>query len=86
MPHFDALNAAKDQATSLPPIQTGESPFKTTVTSTQPLAEQEALLQLAAEILQDPLAMQYLCDRVYTLMQQDLQRQRERSRGYGRQY
>jgi len=67
------------------PPGTGALPIKTTtLTSLQFPDEQEALLQLASEILQDPLAMQHLCDRVYTLMQQDLQRQQERHRGYGR--
>lgn len=43
-----------------------------------------ALTQLAAKILQDPLAMRRLSDRVFQLLQEDLQLQRERNRGYGR--
>lgn len=65
----------------------GASPLKTaasvSVQSHQSAEDQQALLQLAADILQDPLAVQALCDRIYTLLQQDLQHQRERSRGYG---
>lgn len=48
--------------------------------------ERQAILELAADMLHDPLAMQMLCDRVYQLMQEDLHTQRERSRGYGRRY
>lgn len=44
------------------------------------------LSQLAAQVLQDPLAMRQLGDRVVELMQQDLRLQRERSRGYGRRW
>lgn len=44
------------------------------------------LSQLAAQLLQDPLAMQQLSDRVVELLQQDLRRQRERSREYGRRW
>jgi len=43
-----------------------------------------ALTQLAAKILQDPLAMRRLSDRVFQLLQEDLQLQQERNRGYGR--
>lgn len=38
------------------------------------------LNRLADEISEDPVALSHLCDRVYALMQQDLQRQRERTR------
>lgn len=49
--------------------------------------EELALLsQLAAQLLADPLALQQLSDRVVELMQQDLNRQRERDRGYGRRW
>lgn len=43
-----------------------------------------ALTQLAAKILQDPLAMRRLSDRVFQLLQEDLQLQKERNQGYGR--
>jgi hypothetical protein len=42
------------------------------------------LSQLAAQLLQDPLAVQQLGDRVVELLQRDLGLQRERSHGYGR--
>lgn len=39
--------------------------------------------KLAGQVLQDPLRMRLLSDRVYELMLQDLRRQQERSRNYG---
>lgn len=53
---------------------------------TLPSDELEMLYQLAAELLEDPLAVQRLSDRVLELMQQDLTLQRERDRGYGRRW
>jgi hypothetical protein len=35
------------------------------------------------QILHDPLLLQQLGDRVYELLQEDLRKQSERSRGYG---
>lgn len=43
-----------------------------------------ALTQLAAKVLEDPLLLRQLGDRVYELMRLDLEQQRERSRNYGR--
>lgn len=40
------------------------------------------LAQLAEEILENPLRQRQLCDRVYQLMQEDLYRQRDRTRNY----
>lgn len=48
--------------------------------------ERQAARQLAAQILQDPLAQSKLCDRIYELMQHDLQYQRERQQNYGGRY
>jgi hypothetical protein len=48
-------------------------------------ADQTRLSQVAAKVLQDPLLMMKLCDRVYQLMGEDLRYQRERSRNYGGQ-
>lgn len=39
--------------------------------------------KLAGQVLQDPLRMRLLSDRVYELILQDLRRQQERSRNYG---
>lgn len=52
-----------------------------------PHAEDLAMLsQLAAQLLQDPLALQQLSDRVVELLERDLLLQRERSQGYGRRW
>jgi len=52
-----------------------------------PQPEDLAMLsQLAAQLLQDPLAVKQLSDRVMELLQRDLKLQRERSHGYGRRW
>ncbi|XHX78666.1 MAG: hypothetical protein RBJ76_01670 [Stenomitos frigidus ULC029] len=52
-----------------------------------PHAEDLAMLsQLAAQLLQDPLAVKQLSDRVVELLQHDLRLQRERNHGYGRRW
>ena len=52
-----------------------------------PHAEELAMLsQLAAQLLQDPLAVKQLSDRVVELLQNDLRLQRERNHGYGRRW
>jgi hypothetical protein len=38
------------------------------------------------QILHDPILLQQLGDRVYELLQEDLHRQSERSRGYRRRF
>ncbi|UJB69422.1 hypothetical protein HRE53_24250 [Acaryochloris sp. 'Moss Beach'] len=47
------------------------------------LSDRDRVCRLAAQILQDPLAQSRLCDRIYELMQNDLQNQRERNYGGG---
>lgn len=46
--------------------------------------DRDILLQLAAQLLSDPLSVQRLSDRVVELLQQDLRLQHERNFGYGR--
>ena len=41
-----------------------------------------ALEKTASQVLQDPLLLRKLCDRVYELMLEDLRYQGERSRNY----
>lgn len=48
--------------------------------------EWRKLNKIAAEIRKDPLKMQKLADRVYKLMQQELQLSSERSRGFKHPY
>jgi hypothetical protein len=45
-----------------------------------------AIAELATQILTNPLQLQQLGDRVYALLQQDLQILQERHRGYGRRF
>ncbi|MGA9377468.1 MAG: hypothetical protein WBV73_01600 [Phormidium sp.] len=47
---------------------------------------QATMSQLAKQVLEDPLLLRQLSDRIYELMQTDLRLQRERSRNYGRRY
>jgi hypothetical protein len=49
-------------------------------------SQPEALAQLAAQVLSDPIAVQRLSDRVIQLLQHDLMLQRERNRGAGRRW
>jgi hypothetical protein len=42
------------------------------------------LAQVSAQLLEDPIAVYQLSDRVFELLQQDLFLQRERGYGYGR--
>ena len=44
--------------------------------------DRATLSKLATKVLKDPLLLLNLSDRVYELMQLDLQQQRERSRNY----
>lgn len=44
---------------------------------------QTAIAKAAAKVMQDPLLMRLLSERVYQLLLEDLQNQRERSRNYG---
>jgi hypothetical protein len=45
--------------------------------------DRAALLKTASRVMQDPLLLRRLSDRVYELMLEDLRYQRERSRNYG---
>ena len=58
-----------------PRFQIGDSPVS-----------QATLSKLATKVLRDPLLLHNLSDRVYELMQLDLQQQRERSGSYGGWY
>ncbi len=49
-------------------------------------SDRRALLKTASRVLQDPLLLNRLGDRVYELMLEDLRYQRERSRNYGSRF
>lgn len=46
--------------------------------------EQQAIDQVLQEILQNPVLMERLCDRVFDLLESDFKYQRERSGGAGK--
>lgn len=46
--------------------------------------EQQAIEQVLQEILQDPVLMERLCDRVFDLLESDFKYQRDRSEGTGK--
>lgn len=48
--------------------------------------ERTALLQAASQVLNDPILLRQLSDRVYELLLEDLRYQRERSRNYGSRF
>lgn len=56
------------------------------IQSNSPAQEQAALLQTASKVLNDPLLLRQLSDRVYELMLEDLRYQRERSINYGSRF
>lgn len=47
-------------------------------------SDQNAIAQLAADLLEDPWAIEQLSQRVFELLQTELYYAQERSRGYGR--
>lgn len=46
--------------------------------------ESDELANLAHQMLEDPVALEQLCDRVFELLKRDIHLQRERSWGYRR--
>jgi hypothetical protein len=47
------------------------------------MTKAEIQAKLIEHILQNPLMMQQLSDRVYELLREDLRKQQERNQGYG---
>ena len=68
-------NIAITAGYAAPRFQSSDSPI-----------DQATLSKLATKVLRDPLLLHNLSDRVYELMQLDLQQQRERIGGYGSWY
>lgn len=54
------------------------------VTSALSAEDSQELAALASQILDDPVALRRLSDRVFELLKQDLQQEQERRGGYGR--
>lgn len=78
--------APSDRYIPLPTSSPGEYTAPVQFLSTTKADELETLCQLAAELLEDPLAVQRLSARVLELLQRDLEQQRERHHGYGRRW
>jgi hypothetical protein len=79
---------SQEQETKLPQ-RFGRSPLGSAVPAAEAIgshldaADRAAITAVAREILDDPLALRLLADRVYDLMRQDLQQQQQRRFGYG---
>ncbi|MEO1094795.1 MAG: hypothetical protein AAFX01_07835 [Cyanobacteria bacterium J06638_28] len=63
----------------------GASAWSSTLTDFAASGQEDvgALAGMAQQILEDPIALQQLSDRVFELLAQDIRRQRERSHTYG---
>lgn len=58
-------------------------PFPPTIHTTNEQEDRAEISKLAAKVLEDPLLLQILSDRVYQLMLEDLRNQRERHGNFG---
>ncbi|MDX2228490.1 MAG: hypothetical protein NW220_02550 [Leptolyngbyaceae cyanobacterium bins.349] len=81
---FTGSEAPSDRGLPLPAI--GPGAYACPAQLIEPIqgADLATLAQLAAQVLQDPLKVQQLSDRVFELLQHDLTLQQERIYGYGR--
>jgi len=80
--------AGDEAATFLPPEYAAVDPIgfaaAAILQSQHSLAVKRELAAVAGQLVQNPLAMQLFCDRVYELLQDDLRLHRDRSPNYGR--
>lgn len=58
-------------------------PFTLTINTSHEQEDSNEIVKLAAKVLEDPLLLQMLSDRVYQLMWEDLRNQRERQGNFG---
>lgn len=87
MPAQNDIYNSADREPFLPPHGTHQpSGFSAPaqVQSSLSRQQQEQMAQVANDLLRDPMLLTQFCDRIYDLMQTDLQQQQERHRGYGR--
>lgn len=77
--HTD-LTTLSSQFPTVPDPAQGSVPIGTPLTYSDLLTNEDlaTIGQLAAELLDDPIALQHLCDHIYTLLQHDLARQQSR--------
>lgn len=75
--HTD-LTTLPDGFPTVPDLAQRSAPIGTPLSLSDILTDEDRVTigQLAADLLDDPVALQHLCDHVYTLLQQDLARQR----------
>lgn len=72
------LTTLSDDFSAVHPPPQGTAPIGTPIPNHDILtqADMATISQLAAELLDDPMALQQLCDHIHTLLIQDLSRQR----------
>ena len=87
--HIDP-SAGDEQATFLPPHWPVANPLgfvaPAILQSNQPPAVKQKMAQVAATLVDDPMAMRQFCDRIYQLLKDDVRSQQERSYRYRRRH
>lgn len=77
-----------EAATFLPPIGPLSNPARfvapAILQSNHPPEIKQMMAKVAVDLVNDPLAMEQFCDRVYQLLREDITMQQERAYGYGR--
>ncbi|MEM9946774.1 MAG: hypothetical protein AAF810_12005 [Cyanobacteria bacterium P01_D01_bin.36] len=77
-------------ATFLPPSSSIANPAgfvgPAILQSHYPPAVKAKMAKVAARLAKDPIAMRLFCDRIYQLLQDDLQLQQDRVHSYGRRH
>lgn len=74
------LTTLTDTYPSIPNLAQSATPLGTPLPYSDSLTTEESdlLSQLAADFLDDPIALQYLCDHIHALFLKDLAHQRSR--------
>ena len=85
---FSGDLSSADQATGLPPAGVFSNPIgfvaPAILQSDQSPEVKQEMAYIAEQLAKDPMAMRLFCDRIYQLLQNDLQSQQERAHSYGR--
>ncbi len=77
---------SRDRSLPPPAVRPGASATPAQFREPAHGTDMATLAQMAAQLLEDPMAVRQLGDRVFELLQQDLRLQRERSHGYGQRH
>lgn len=77
MTSHTGLTALTSQFSTVPDLTQRSAPIGAPISHSDTLTNEDlaAIGQLAAELLNDPIALQHLCDHVYLLLKEDLTRQ-----------